>query len=54
MDIVRGTILEGGINDTLWPKIVLAMTHVKNLRPTRAFKDNSSPIEMQNQALPDV
>lgn len=54
MDIVQTTILEGGIDDTLWPEIVLAMTHVKNLRPTRALKDSISPIEMQDQALPDL
>lgn len=54
MDMVRATILEGGIDDNLWPEIVLAMTHVKNLRPTRALKDSMSPIEMQDQALPTL
>lgn len=52
MDIVQTTILEAGINNTLRPEIVLATTNVKNLGPTRAFKDSMSPIEMQNQALP--
>lgn len=32
--MVRATILQGGIDDTLWPEIVLTMTHIKNLRPT--------------------
>lgn len=54
MDMVRATILEGGIDDTLWLEIVLAITHIKNLRPTRALEGSISPIEMQNQALPDL
>lgn len=32
MDMTRATILEGNINDDLWPEVVLAMTHVKNIR----------------------
>ena len=54
MDMMRGIILEGRIDDTLWHEIVLAMTYIKNLRPTRALKDSISPIEMQNQAFPDL
>ncbi len=54
MDMLRATILEGGIDDTLWPEIVLAMTHIKNLRSTRALEGFISPIEMQNQAIPDL
>lgn len=54
MDLVRATILEGGIDDTLWPGIVLAMTYIKNLRPTRALEGFISPIEMQTQAIPDL
>ncbi len=46
IDMVRATILEGGIDNTLWPEIVLAMTHIKNLRPTRALEGFISPIEM--------
>lgn len=34
IDCVRSTILEGAIIDNLWPKILLAMTHVSNLLPT--------------------
>ena len=30
------------------------MTHIKNLRPTRALENSISPIEMQNQALPNL
>lgn len=52
--MVRITILEGGIDNILWLKIVLAITHIKNQQPTCAFKDNSNPIEIRYQALPDV
>lgn len=31
MEMVRAITLKGGIDDTLWPEIVLAMTYVKNL-----------------------
>ncbi len=37
MDMTKSTILEGNINDDLWPELVLAMTYVKNNRPTRAL-----------------
>ncbi len=53
-DMVRATILEWGIDDTLWPEIVLAMTHIKNLRPKRALEEFICPIEMQNQAILDL
>lgn len=29
--MIQATILEGRIEDTLWPEIILAMTYVKNL-----------------------
>ncbi len=54
MEIVRVIILEGEINDTLLSEMVMAMIHIKNLRPTRALKGSISPIKMQNQALPDL
>ncbi len=52
--MVRATIFEGGMDDPLGPKIVLAMIPIKNLLPTRAMKGFISPIEMQNQAIPDL
>ena len=52
--MVRATILEGGIDDTLWPEIVLAITYIKNLQPTRALKGSINLIEIQNQAFPDL
>ena len=44
MDMTRATILEGNIDDELWPELVLAMTYVKNSRPTKALQ-NLSPHE---------
>ncbi len=54
MDMVRATIFESEIDDTVWPAIVLTMTYIKNLRHTRALKGSISLIEMQNQAFPDL
>lgn len=39
IDMIRAIILEGNIDNELWPELVLAMTYVKNNRPTRALKD---------------
>ena len=52
--MVRATILEGGMDDTLWPEIALAMTRVKNLRPTRALEGTISPIKKQDDILPSL
>ena len=54
MEMVRVTILEGGIDDTLWPEVVLAMTHVKNLRPTRALEGAISTIKKQENTQPSL
>ena len=54
MDMVRVTILEGEIHETLWSEIVLTITYIKNLLPNRALKGSMSPIEMQIQVLPDL
>lgn len=35
-------------------EVVLAMTHVKNLRLTRALKGSISPAEMQDQIVPSL
>lgn len=42
MDITRATILEGNIDDELWPELVLAMTYIKNSRLTKALQNLSS------------
>lgn len=46
MEMVRVIILEGGIVDMLGSEVVLAMTHVKNLRPTQALEGSISPAEL--------
>lgn len=49
MDMTRATILEGNIDDELWPEIVLAMTYIKNDRPTKALPSNATLHEVQSQ-----
>ncbi len=41
MDMTRATILDGNIDDDLWPEIILAMTQVKNVRPTYSLEDKN-------------
>lgn len=47
-DITRVIILEGNIDDKLGPELVLAMTYIKNNRPTRALQ-NLSPRKVHSQ-----
>lgn len=54
MDMTRATILEGNIDDELWPEIILAMTYIKNNRPTKALPSKTTPHEAQNQEEGDV
>lgn len=54
MDMTRATNLEGNIDDELWPELVLAMTYIKNSRPTRALADNLSPHEAHFHEKPDL
>ena len=42
MDMTRAIILEGNIDNELWPELVLAMTYIKNSRLTKALQ-NLSP-----------
>ncbi len=53
MDMTRVTILKSNIDDDLWPELVLAMTYVKNNRPTRALQD-LSPYESYTHEPPDL
>ncbi len=53
MDMTKATILEGNIDDELWPELVLAMTYVKNSRPTKVLQ-NLSPYEAFTQDHPDI
>ena len=52
--MIRVIILKKEIDNMLWPEIVLAMTHIKNLRPTQALERFISLIKMQNQVIPDL
>lgn len=54
MDMTRATILEGNIEDELWPELVLAMTYIKNNRPTRALQDNVSPYKTYSKEAPNL
>ena len=53
MDMTRATILEGSLDDELWPEIVLAMTYVKNVRPTKAL-GGENPYNAQQKIHPDI
>lgn len=53
MDITHATILDGNIDDDLWPELILAMTQVKNVRPTEALGGNSSHKAHFNRS-PDI
>lgn len=49
MDMTRATILDGNIDDKLWPEIILAMTDIKNNRLTKALLSNATLYEAQSQ-----
>ena len=51
--MARAMILAGGIPDCLWPEIVLAACHMKNLRPTAALQ-GMSPYEAMTGKVPDL
>lgn len=36
MDIVRASIMEEGIDNIFLPEVILAITYLKNIRPTIA------------------
>lgn len=49
----KATILEKRMDDILWPKIVFAMTHIKNLRPTQILEGSMSSAKMRDNNLPN-
>lgn len=53
MDMARATIIEGNIDDCFWSEVILATTHIKNLRPTSSLK-SLSPHEEPLHDLPDL
>lgn len=46
MEMARASIIEGGIDDSFWPEAILAMTYIKNLRPTNALQGLSPHQEL--------
>lgn len=53
MDMTRSTIIGGNIPDDLWPEVVLAMVHVKNVRPTSTL-NGKTPHELMEQETPTI
>lgn len=53
MDMTCATILDGNIDDDLWPEIILAMTQVKNVRPTSSLEDKN-PYEVHFNRAPEL
>ncbi len=41
------------MDDTLWPKVVFAMTYIKNLHPTQALEGSISPAKIERKGLPN-
>lgn len=54
MDMARLTILEANLSVNLWPEVILAMTYIKNLRPTKALESNNTPYNAQYKKDPDI
>lgn len=54
MDMTRATIIEKNINNNLWPEVVLAMTHVKNIQLTRALEEDKTPHQIQYKEPPNL
>lgn len=38
MEMARASIIEGRIDDFFWPEVILAITYIKNLRPTKVLQ----------------
>ena len=53
MRIARAVIIAGSIPDYLWTEVMLAVTHIKDLRPTRALK-GLSPYEADTGEKPNL
>lgn len=41
INMTKAIILEGNLDDELWPEIVLVMTYVKNIRLTKTLNGNN-------------
>lgn len=47
--MIRAIILEGNIDDKLWPEIIFAITYIKNNYPTKVLPSNITPYKPQSQ-----
>lgn len=54
ISIVQIIVLEKGIDNILWPKIILPLTYIQKFCLIQAFKDLISLIEIQYKRLPDL
>lgn len=52
--MIKATIVEKRINDTLLSKVVFAITYIKNLCPTRALEELINLTKMQNKDFPNL
>lgn len=53
IDMTWATILERNLDDDLWPEVILAMTYVKNVRPTKAL-NGKNPYYAPNNDNPNI
>ena len=53
MEMAQASIIEGGIDDSFWPKVILAMTYIKNIRPTKALQ-GLTPHQELFKTLPNL
>lgn len=53
MDMTRSTIIGENIPDDLWPKVVLAMVHVKNVRPTSTL-NGKTPYKLMEKRIATI
>lgn len=53
IDMTWVTILEGNIDDKLWPELVLVMTYIKNNQLTRFLANNQSSNKAHVYKKPD-
>ena len=53
MDMTWATILKGSLDDDLWPEVIVAMTSIKNVRPTKAL-DEKNPYYVQYDNNPSI
>lgn len=52
--MARATILEKNLNNDLWPKVILAITYIKNFCPIKALENNNTLFNSQHNKDPDI